>query len=161
MPGVPQPIRVKTLNHRPLGGGNLELSAEAHTPAVRDQADDRKGNYFHSVGFQTPLRKKSVRSDQRLDLVTGSHDRQQPAIALVGEELPGGWDIKPEQLVHFLVGDEGAAFGRHHPVGHHLGTTLAVDVLGMPDEPEEPALETGFFAHLALRRLLVAFALFE
>ena len=75
--------------------------------------------------------------------------------------MPGGWDIKPEQLVHFLVGDEGAAFGRHHPVGHHLGTTLAVDVLGMPDEPEEPALETGFFAHLALRRLLVAFALFE
>lgn len=41
VPGVPQPIQVKSCVAGPLAVGVLELSAEAHTPAVRDQAEDR------------------------------------------------------------------------------------------------------------------------
>jgi len=45
-PGVPQPIQKES--RRPLGGGILELSAEAHTPAMAIRRKIAKAIYFHA-----------------------------------------------------------------------------------------------------------------
>ena len=49
----------------------------------------------------------------------------------------------------------------HHPVRHHLGTTLAVEILGVSDEAKQPADEPGLLEHFSLRGLFEGFAFFE
>ena len=69
-PGVPQPIQ-ELLGRRSLGGGILELSAEAQTPATAIRRKIAKRTHFHSrrisnTGWQffSPSRSGRIGSDQ-------------------------------------------------------------------------------------------------
>jgi hypothetical protein len=89
-----------------------------------------------NIFFGALNRGNQIRSDQGLKLVIGGHDGEELAITFIGEQLAGGGHIDPPQLIDFLVGRKRACDGRHDPVGHDLGTPLAVGVVGVPDEPE-------------------------
>jgi hypothetical protein len=116
VPGVPQPIQ-ELLCRRPLGGGILELSAEAHTPAYAIRRKIATSHISNSGGSQTPElnifftrpeQDEYGKSDQRLELVVGHHHGQELTIAFVGEQLTGLLHIDPPQLVDFLIGCERA-----------------------------------------------------
>ena len=167
-PGVPQPIQ-EILGRRPLGGGILELSAEAHTPAVAIRRKIAKGHISNPDDSQTPKWRfisrpgatGQIGSDQGFDLVIGRHDHQEFSITFVGEQPTGSGHIDPPELVDLFVKHKRACDGRHDPIGHHFRTSLAVGVVGVADEAEEAADEPGLFEDLALCRVLEGLSLFE
>jgi hypothetical protein len=101
------------------------------------------------------------RSDEWFHLISGGYDGQEFTVALIGEEPTGSGQTQPAELIDLHIDREGAPFGGHHPVGHHLGAALAVGVLGMADEAEEPAGQARLLLHFSLGRFLVGLALFE
>lgn len=79
-------------------------------------------------------------------------------VALAIEALQGSGDRKPGHRVHFTVGVEhSVAREPHVPVPDDLWAAARL-VPGLDHEAREPHLATGFFAHLAQRRVIVRFA---
>ena len=72
----------------------------------------------------------------------------------VAEGLHGLGKRHPADLVHLLVGDEGAPEGMHQPVPDDLRPPVAVRVADLPGGAVEPALESGLLPDLPEGRRL-------
>ena len=144
-------------NAAPISPRLVKFSVKAERTA------SNPGSTVPRMGTEGPVTRTGplCPSDQGVNLVGRHEDGQELVIALIGESLRRRRQGNPAQLVDLSIEGEGPRHGRHHPVGHCLGPALAVDVLGVPDEAEEPARHPGLLVDLPQRRLFGSLARFE